>query len=179
MSRRQDVKKYARMFLNAVSTDEMPAAINELLSVNNLMLQSKEFMGLLKNPVFTSAERETVIKKLSEKLKLSDNTARLIIYLSAQRVIAALPELIRFATAIYLEKKNRARAVITTPVDIKDRYEGRFKSSLKKITGRDVDIEYVTDPSILGGILVRVGSTIYDSSIKGQLRLLKDDIMKE
>lgn len=179
MSRRQDVKKYAKMFLNAVNTDEMPVAINELLCVNNLILKSREFRGLLKNPVFTSADREGIIRNISEKLELSDNTARLIIYLSSQRIIAALPELIRFATAIYLEKKNKAKAVITTPVDIKDKYEGRFKASLKKITGRDVDIEYVIDPSILGGIIVRVGSTVYDSSIKGQLRLLKDDVMKE
>lgn len=179
MSRRQDVKKYAKMFLNAVTTDEMPGAISELLCVNNLILKSKELRGLLRNPVFTSAERESIVRKISEEPNLSDNTVRLIIYLSAQRIIAALPELIRFATAIYLEKKNKAKAVITTPVDIKDKYEGRFKASLKKITGRDVDIEYVIDPSILGGIIVRVGSTVYDSSIRGQLRLLKDDIMKE
>lgn len=179
MSRRQDVKRYAKMFLNAVTTDEMPALINELISVNSLILKSKEFRSLLENPLFTTEEREKVIKKLAEKLNLSNNTARLIIYLSSQRIIAGLSDLIRFATAIYLEKKNKARAVITTPIDIKDKYEGRFKASLKKITGRDVDIEYVIDPSILGGVLVRVGSTMYDSSIKGQLRLLKDDIMKE
>lgn len=179
MSRKQDVKRYAKMFLNALSTDEMPGAINELLSVNNTIVKSKEFRGLLENPGFTATERATFIKKLAEITRLSDNTARLIIYLSAQRVIAGLPDLIRFATAIYLEKKNKAKAVITAPVNIKDKYEGRFKASLKKITGKDVDIEYVIDPSILGGIVVRVGSTIYDSSIKGQLRLLKDDVMKE
>ena len=43
---------------------------------------------------------------------------------------------------------------------------------------REVDIEYVMDPSLLGGILVKVGSTMYDSSVKGQLRLLKDELIK-
>jgi F0F1-type ATP synthase delta subunit len=43
---------------------------------------------------------------------------------------------------------------------------------------RDVDIEYVMDPSLLGGILVKVGSTMYDTSIKSQLRLLRDDLIK-
>jgi F0F1-type ATP synthase delta subunit len=43
---------------------------------------------------------------------------------------------------------------------------------------RDVDIEFVLEPSLLGGVLVKVGSTMYDSSIKGQLRLLKDELIK-
>ena len=45
-------------------------------------------------------------------------------------------------------------------------------------TDPDVDMEYVMDPSLLGGILVKVGSTMYDSSVKGQLRLLKDELIK-
>jgi F0F1-type ATP synthase delta subunit len=49
---------------------------------------------------------------------------------------------------------------------------------LKKLIDRDVDLETVLDPSLLGGVLVKVGSTMYDSSIKGQLRLLKDELIK-
>ncbi len=57
-------------------------------------------------------------------------------------------------------------------------YEERLKASLKKMIEKDVDIEYVLDPSLLGGVLVKVGSTMYDSSVKGQLRLLKDELIK-
>jgi F0F1-type ATP synthase delta subunit len=49
---------------------------------------------------------------------------------------------------------------------------------LKKLTDRDLDIEYVMDPSLLGGIQVKVGSMIYDTSIKSQLRLLKNELIK-
>jgi F0F1-type ATP synthase delta subunit len=65
-----------------------------------------------------------------------------------------------------------------TPVEVGKEYEERLKSSLKKLIDRDVDLEYVLDPSLLGGVLVKVGSTMYDSSIKGQLRLLKDELIK-
>jgi F0F1-type ATP synthase delta subunit len=54
----------------------------------------------------------------------------------------------------------------------------RLKGSLKKLINKDVDLDYVLDPSLLGGVLVKVGSTMYDSSIKGQLRLLKDELIK-
>jgi F0F1-type ATP synthase delta subunit len=49
---------------------------------------------------------------------------------------------------------------------------------LKNLIDRDVDIENEVDPSLLGGFVVRVGSTIYDSSVKGQLRLLKSELMR-
>jgi ATP synthase F1 delta subunit len=93
-------------------------------------------------------------------------------------VIAALTEILRTATEIYFEKKKRAKAVVFTPVEIARNYEERLKVSLKKLVDRDVEIEYVIDPSLLGGVLVKVGSTMYDSSVKGQLRLLKDELIK-
>jgi len=65
-----------------------------------------------------------------------------------------------------------------SPIEISKDREGSLKASLKKITDRDVDLEYVIDPSLLGGILVKVGSTMYDTSIRGQLRLLKDELIK-
>lgn len=65
-----------------------------------------------------------------------------------------------------------------TPVEVTRDYEDRLKAALKKLIDRDVDVEYVLDPSLLGGVLVKVGSTMYDSSIRGQLRLLKDELIK-
>jgi F0F1-type ATP synthase delta subunit len=65
-----------------------------------------------------------------------------------------------------------------TPIEIKKEQEDSLKSSLKKMMDRDVDIEYVMDPSLLGGILVKVGSTMYDTSIRSQLRLLRYELIK-
>jgi len=103
---------------------------------------------------------------------------KFVIFLTENRVVAALSEILKTATAIYLEKKKQAKAVVFTPVEVSKGHEERLKASLKKLLDRDVDIEYVMDPSLLGGILVKVGSTMYDSSVKGQLRLLKDELIK-
>jgi len=103
---------------------------------------------------------------------------KFVIYLTEIRVIAALSEIVKTATAIYLEKMKQAKAVVFTPVEVSKGHEERLKISLKKLLDRDVNIEYVLDPSLLGGILVKVGSTMYDSSVKGQLRLLKDELIK-
>jgi ATP synthase F1 delta subunit len=99
-------------------------------------------------------------------------------YLSKIGIIPALPAIIRSAINLYFEKKKKAKAIVMTPIEIKKEQEDSLKSSLKKMMDRDVDIEYVMDPSLLGGILVKVGSTMYDTSIKSQLRLLRYELIK-
>ena len=178
MKRQQAVKRYAKMFFNTVGVDAVPKALDELIAVNLTMEKSKEFRGLLENPLFTQEEREKVMKQASSRLNLSDNTVRFILFLAEQMVMPSFPELIQLLTAMYLEKKKRAKAVVVTPIDTSRKYDEALKASLKKLTGKEVDVEYVVDPSLLGGVIVKVGSTMYDSSIKGQLRLLKDDLIK-
>jgi len=166
------------MFFNAVGLEAVPGALGELSSLQGLMEKSREFRGLLENPRFAREEREKVMTQVSRTIGLSANTVKFILYLAEQSAIAALPDLIRRVNAMYLERKKKARAVVVTPVDTQKEYDETLKSSLKQITGRDVDIQYVVDPSLLGGVLVKVGSSMYDSSIKGQLRLLRDDLIK-
>ena len=178
MKQVKEGKRYAKMFLNIVGFDNAPAAINELNMVSSLMSRSREFRGLLVGPQFKAGEREKVIREVAAKTGLSDNTVKFIKHLSDLRVISALSDIIRMATNLYLEKKRRAKAVVMTSTEITKDYENRLKAALEKVINRDIDIEVVKDSSLLGGILVKVGSTMYDSSIKGQLRLLKDELIK-
>lgn len=178
MKQIRQAKRYANALLRNVGIENAPQAITEINAVSNLMVISKEFKSLLINPQFTSEEREKVIKQIAGRIKLSENTVKFIIYLSEVRVILFLPEIIRIATNLYNEKKRKAKAVVMTPIEISKDSENTLRSSLKKVTDRDVDIEYVMDPSLLGGILIKIGSTMYDTSIKGQLRLLKDELIK-
>jgi F-type H+-transporting ATPase subunit delta len=170
--------KYAKALLRNVGMDKAGQAIAELNSVNDLMLKSKEFSSLLVNPRFTTEERTGVIKALADKVGLSDSTVKFIMYLAETGVVAGLAEILRIATSLYLERQKRAKAVVMSPIEISRERESGLKASLKKMTDRDVDVEYVIDPFLLGGILVKVGSTMYDTSIRGQLRLLKDELIK-
>jgi F-type H+-transporting ATPase subunit delta len=170
--------KYAKALLRNVGMDKAGQAIAELSSVSELMAKSKEFNSLLVNPRFTTEERTGVIKALADKLRLSESTVKFILYLAETGVVAGLAEILRIATSLYLERQKRAKAVVMSPIEITKEREGVLKASLKKMTDRDVELEYVVDPSLLGGILVRIGSTMYDTSIRGQLRLLKDELIK-
>ncbi len=178
MKSKQAVKRCARMFLNSVGIDAVPKALDEFSAIGRFLETSREFRGLLENPLFTPEERAKGLKQVSDRLHISDDTARFVLYLSGQGLVVFFSELVQIITAMYLEKKKRARATVVMPVETGNRYDDVLKSALKRLTGRDVDIEYLVDPSLLGGVMIKVGSTMYDSSIRGQLRLLKDELVK-
>jgi F-type H+-transporting ATPase subunit delta len=171
-------KKYGKTFISIIGIEDASKALDELALIGNLMSESRDFRSLLVNPGFSSAERQNGLKGIAAKLNISEKVVRFVDHLTQAGVVSALPEVIRAATEVYLEKKKRAKATVMTPVEISGKNEERLKASLKKLIEKDVDVEYVMDPSLLGGILVKVGSTMYDSSIKGQLRLLKDELIK-
>ena len=78
--------------------ENTPQALTELVAVNDLMVRSKEFKSFLVNPRFTSDERASVIKLLSEKMRFSEGTIKFILYLSEIGATIALPDIIRIAT---------------------------------------------------------------------------------
>jgi F-type H+-transporting ATPase subunit delta len=174
----EQVKRYAKMFLNVIGMEDAPKAIEELKAVDAVMSQSKEFKVFLESPGFSLDDRQRVLRGVSPLLALSDQTVRFITRLTEERIVFALSHLISVVVALYLEKKKRVMVVVMTPGVVQEIYTQRLTASLKKLTGKDVDIEYVIDPTLLGGMRIKVGSTMYDSSIKGQLRLLKDDLKK-
>ncbi|MGC2062904.1 MAG: ATP synthase F1 subunit delta [Thermodesulfovibrionales bacterium] len=174
----KEAKKYAKIFVNTIGLDQMPQALAELGVVGQLMGGSAEFNGLLLNPAFSAADREKALKAVAARVGLSDKVLQFVMHMTQTGVIAALADVVRGATQIYLEKNKRAQATVLSPVELSPAHLDRLKASLKKLIDRDVDLETVLDPSLLGGVLVKVGSTMYDSSIKGQLRLLKDELIK-
>lgn len=178
MTRKKHAKRYARMFLNAAGPDGAERGLKELSLLKALMEKSPEFRNFVVSPMFAEGERNAALDELGRKLGLAETTIKFVKYLSERGAADALPEVADRAVALYAEMKKLAKATVVTPVPIGSDYDARIKESLKKLTRREVEVEYVTDPSLLGGMLVKVGSTMYDGSVKGQLRLLKDELIK-
>lgn len=178
MKKVKGVKKYAKQYLSTVDLGEIPQGIEQLNAVATLMAKDKNFRNLIVSPIFTDTESRQVITHISQTLKMADKTTKYLQYLSSTKAIGTLPEILASITAQYLEMKKRARAVVTSPVQVSKDDAAKLAGSLKQITGREVDLEFVIDPSLLGGVRIKVGSTMYDSSIKGQLGLLKDKLIK-
>jgi ATP synthase F1 delta subunit len=172
-------RKYAKMLFNSVEFSKFEEALHQAGDVSELMKKSKEIHAALTSPLFSPGEKAKTISILAKSMKLSPSIESYLNFLTQKGAAPFLNDIILYAVDMYNEKKKKAVATVITPVRFTDALSGRLKASLKKITSKEeVDIEYVHDPSLLGGFVVKIGSAMYDSSLKGQLRLLKEELIK-
>ena len=171
-------KQFAKKFLNHVGRQNAKAA-EELKTVSSLMEASPEMRGFLEGPQFSAEEKKNLLDEfVAKKLSLSEGTRKFLEYLMDADGAALLPGIAGNAEALCMEYSRRAKAVVVSASELDKTTGDRLKATLGKITGREVDMEYVRDPSILGGVLVKIGSTMFDSSLRGQLRILKEELIK-
>jgi ATP synthase F1 delta subunit len=172
----KQARKYAKMFLNSVKDAEK--ALEELAVLSALKEKSFDFQSVLENPVFTRDERSKAIEAACTKAGISENTQKFIKFLTAEGAASGLAEILDKAVTLYRERNNRVKATIISPVQVDAVAAQRIKTALAGITGKEVEIDTEQDPTLIGGILVKVGSRMFDASIKGQLRLLKEELIK-
>ncbi|GAB6183402.1 ATP synthase F1 subunit delta [Thermodesulfovibrio hydrogeniphilus] len=171
-------KKYAKQFLSLVNLDQVPEIVVKLETISILMQKERQFRNMLTSPSFKDEERVGVIAYLCEKFGLPEEVKKFLSFLSVEGVLVGLGEIVRYINALYLEAKKKVKGVVTSAVALPDSMKQKIVETLKAITGREVELQYETDPSLIGGIRVKVGSTMYDLSIKGQLGLLRDKLIK-
>ena len=172
------VRQYAKKFVSNVAVEEIPQALDHLGVIVSLMEQDKGIRNLMVSPMFSSEERRASLAAIAEKLKSSEKLSKYLVYLADEQALSALPQITKAILASYLDMKKRAKAVVTTPVAVSAAFEADLVAALRQRTGREIDVEYVIDPSLLGGVRIKVGSTMYNTSLKGQLGLLKDKLIE-
>lgn len=178
MKKAKDIKKYAKQFLSSIEIEKVPQAIEQLNVISMLIEKDRSFKNLMVSPAFSGSEKQKAIAFISQKMDISDKTAKYLQYLSTTKAIVAMPDIVKSIVILYLEIKKKAKAIVTTPVQLSKDHETKLAKALEQITGRDIDLEFVIDTSLLGGICIKVGSAMYDSSIKGQLRILKERLLE-
>lgn len=171
-------KKYAKHFLSSVKVDEIPEILTKLEKVAFLIKKEKKFRNIIASPSFSDEERVEVISYLCEKLQAPEEVKKFLHFLSLEGVITELNEIVRYINTLYLEAMKKAKGVVTSAVELPESIKQKIKDSLGIITGKYVELQYEIDPTLIGGMRVKVGSTMYDLSIKGQLGLLRDKLIK-
>lgn len=171
-------KKYAKQFLSLVSIDQVPEIVSKLETIAFLMQKERRFRNMLTSPSFNDEERLGVINYLCEKMALPEETKKFLTFLSVEGVLIGLGEIVRYINILYLEAKKKVKGVVTSAVELPETMKQKIVDSLKTIIGKDVELNYEIDPTLIGGLRVKVGSTMYDLSIKGQLGLLRDKLIK-
>jgi F-type H+-transporting ATPase subunit delta len=167
---------YARAFADVVFSAHLDAdrAITELRTIASLLAESAELRRVWENPAIPAEQKHRVLDVIAQRNGLTVQARNLIAVLIDHRRIHFLEPIIA-----QLEKELNARlgfaeAEITSARALGDPEKREFEAQIGKLTGKKVRARYEQDASLLGGAVVRLGSTIYDGSVKGQLERLKE-----
>ncbi len=169
-------RKYAKMFLNTVEDAE--SALQELAVLNAIKEKSADFSSVLTSPIFTRQERDKALGAVCAQAGISEQTQKFVRFLADKGEVAGLSIVLEKTVALYLERRNKVKATVLSPVKVDGAALERIRTALAGITGKEVEIDTEQDSALIGGLLVKVGSRMFDASIKGQLRLLKEELIK-
>lgn len=156
--------------LEAGSVDKVGADLDRFQA---LLDESEDLRRLVASPVFSAEEQRSAVSAVSEKAGISGLVGNFLKVVAGNRRLFALPGMIRAFRVIAAEHRGEITAEVTSAHALSAAQETELKSALKGVTGKDVAIAVTVDPSILGGLIVKVGSRQIDTSLRTKLSTLK------
>jgi len=172
-------KRYARAFLEAADSLETAVkAVEELRSFVRQIKECDDLRHLLDNPTF-NRERIEVVIKVIDKMQISKFSKSVLLLVLDNDRMGALEDITETLSRVIEEKDGAFRASITSAIPLTEAQKTQLKSKLENISGRKLMLETEVDPGILGGVVARLGSLVYDGSVRAQLRRMEELLAKE
>jgi F-type H+-transporting ATPase subunit delta len=169
---------YARAFADVVLDSHLDAdgSIAELKTIASLLAESSQLRRVWENPAIPAEQKRRVLDVIAGRDGISKQVRNLVAVLIDHRRIHFLEPIITQLEKELDARLGFAQAEITSARELGDTEKHEFEKQVQKLTGKKVRALYGQDESLLGGAIVRLGSTIYDGSVKGQLERLKEAI---
>jgi len=143
-----------------------------------LLSESSDFMRLVRSPVFTAEEQAKAVSAILDSAGISGIAANFLKVLTANRRLFAVRDVIRAFGVLVARFRGQASADVTVAETLSDKNLDALKAALNSVTGQDVSLNVKVDPAIIGGLVVKVGSRMVDSSLRTKLNSIKN-AMKE
>jgi F-type H+-transporting ATPase subunit delta len=170
MTTRTAAKRYARAMLDvAVAEADPESAERQLANVVELCTGHAELWKILTNPAVPTPKKRAIALLILHRLDVSPVVCNLVVLLADRDRLRLLPELLDAYRSRLLDYRQVVRADVTTAVPLSDERIRGLGQSLATLTGRKVVMSVATDPALIGGVITRIGSTIYDGSVRRQL----------
>jgi F-type H+-transporting ATPase subunit delta len=172
--------RYARalfeLALDAKSVDAVKADIEKFAA---MMAESADLNRLVRSPVYGAEERSRALAAVLAKAGIGGLAANFLMFVTANRRLFSIGEIIRDFRKLVAKWKGEVTAEVTAAEKLSDAHLEAIKSTLKSITGeKSVDLHVKIDPAIIGGLTVKLGSRMVDSSLRTKLNAIKH-AMKE
>jgi F-type H+-transporting ATPase subunit delta len=161
------------MFELAREGNVVDAVSGDLGRFDQMVRGSEDLQRLIRNPIFTAEEQSAAVGALLDKagiLGLAGNFIRLV---AAKRRLFALPDMIRAYQDLVSDAKGIVRAQVTLAEAPSDKVLNEIKAALRDVAKADVSVDVRIDPSLIGGLIVKMGSRMVDASVRTKLNSIR------
>jgi F-type H+-transporting ATPase subunit delta len=159
--------------VTAPSSGVQPQAVaGELQAFEATLRGSAALQNALISPAVPQARKRAVVGRIADSLNLSRVARNFLFVLIDHKRIAAMADVLHSFEIIVDERLGFARAEVSSARELTDPQRTAIGSQLERMTGKRIRMQYAVDPSLIGGVVARIGSTVYDGSVRGQLDTL-------
>jgi F-type H+-transporting ATPase subunit delta len=149
------------------------AVETDLKALKRLIAESRDLRRMIASPIFSAADKGRVLAAVAQKGRANGLTANFLGLLAANDRVAALPAAIIAFERLAAERRGTVAAEVTSAIKLTLTQQKSIARALKAAFGKDAEISTTIDPTILGGLKVKVGSKLFDASLKSRLDQLK------
>lgn len=171
-------ERYARGLSQSIANDtDVEPMARALHDLGTLFETSHDLRSVLANPAVDRSKRQQVLDGVLAAEQMPRTVARLAQVLLRRGRIALLPDVAQVFATLADARLNRVQAAVTTALALNEDRAGRLGSALERYSGKTVRLKYEVDPTILGGVVVRLGSTVVDGSVRTRLEGLREALL--
>src|SRR5579872_3113008 len=175
MTNRTAANRYARALLDVAVKEraDLDQIERELAAFGQLFAEYPTLEKVMLNPAVPVSRKGAAIAELTSRIGTSPMVTKLLVLLAERDRLVLLPDLLAAYRERLLDYQHVVRAQVTTATALGPDRALAIEQKLAQVTGRTVKLDTMIDPAIIGGVVARIGSTIYDGSVTRQLEKLK------
>jgi F-type H+-transporting ATPase subunit delta len=151
----------------------------ELRSFETALNASQELQNALITPAVPASRKRAVVSRVADVLQLSKISRNFLFVLIDKRRITSLSAILNSFELILDERMGFARADVASAREMSEPQRAALSAELARLTGKQIRMHFTVDGALIGGVVARIGSTVYDGSVRGQLETLERRLATE
>lgn len=149
----------------------------EIRAVGDVVAQAKDLAAALSNPTVAPPVRKAIMSDIVARLGVSPTVRNAVLLITDRNRAALLPRIANVLTELADVRAGKVRAEITSAAALSEAQYARVVTSLEKLTGRKISLVRKVDPTLIGGVVTRVGDKVYDGSVKSRLAEIRQSLL--
>lgn len=171
--------RYAKALLDVLYPASAELGLEQLVKFSSLLSSQVQMRQLFENPTIAADRRKEVFRGIADSLSYEIHVRNFLNLLIERNRLDLLADIVSAYQKLLDEKLGIVRAQVTSAGPLDATQQQDIASRLEQVTGKHVRVELSVDPALIGGVVARVGSTIYDGSIRQQLQVFKQRLIQD